>query len=222
LKRIPQHEILDGDAITEEAAIESLEDLRRVNRWFGGVQTTAELLRRAMRETGLRSASVLEVAAGDGYSITHAARQLKEENLEVETLCLDRRGLHPEAHCCERAVVGDALELGFPHGSFDFVSCGLFVHHLSPGQVIAFVNGALKVARRAVLINDLRRSSLHLALVYAGSLMFRSRISLMDGLASVRQAYTPQELRELMSRTNAAGSEIHMRYLFRMGAIAWK
>jgi hypothetical protein len=38
----------------------------------------------------------------------------------------------------------------------------------------------------------------------------------------VRQAYTPEELRQLMGQTNAASSEIRLRYLFRMGAIAWK
>jgi 2-polyprenyl-3-methyl-5-hydroxy-6-metoxy-1,4-benzoquinol methylase len=223
LKRIPQREILDGDTESPEAVLESLEDLRLVNRWFGGVRTTALLLRRAMSAFGLRSASVLEVAAGDGFSIVRAAERLrKEEGLDVRPVCMDRRQLHGQVHCCERAVVGDALELAFPPESFDFVSCGLFVHHLAPAEVIAFVNGALAVARRAVLINDLRRSSLHLALVYASMPIFRSPISRFDSVASVKQAYTPDELRELMRQTKAAGSEICMRYLFRMGAIVWK
>jgi SAM-dependent methyltransferase len=202
--------------------VESLGDLRLVNRWFGGVGTTAFLLRRAMRASGLESASVLEVAAGDGYSIAHAAKRLRAEKLNVEPLCMDRRELRSEARCCAHSVVGDALELAFPPASFDFVSCGLFVHHLAPAQVIEFVNRALTVARYAVLINDLRRSLLHLALVYAGMPLFRSPISRTDGLASVRQAYTPEELRELLRQTKAASSELQLRYLFRMGAIAWK
>jgi SAM-dependent methyltransferase len=222
LKRIPQHEVLDEDSVSPEAAVESLGDLRRVNRWFGGVNTTAYLLRRAMHTSGLRSASVLEVAAGDGYSIAHAAKRLKLENLNVDPLCLDRRRVLAHAQCCERSMVGDALNLNFPPGSFDFVSCGLFVHHLAPAQVVAFVNSALKAARYAVLINDLRRSSLHLGLVYLGLPIFRSPISYSDGLASVRQAYTPEELRNLITRTNASSTEIRTRYLFRMGAIAWK
>lgn len=222
MKRIPQCEILDDDAVSPEAAVESLGDLRMVNRWFGGVSTTTDLLRRAMKRSDLQSASVLDVAAGDGYTIASAAERLKAEHLEVNPVCLDRRGLHRDAHCCEHSVVGDALELAFPAQSFDFVSCGLFVHHLAPEQVIAFVNGALAVARCAVLINDLRRSSLHLALVYAGWPMFRSRISRVDGVASVRQAYTPLELRSLVERTNATSLELRTRYLFRMGAIVWK
>jgi 2-polyprenyl-3-methyl-5-hydroxy-6-metoxy-1,4-benzoquinol methylase len=222
LKRIAQREVMDGETESLDAVVQALGDLRVVNRWFGGVRTTAYLLRRAMRATGLRSASVLEVAAGDGYSITRAAERLKEENLTVEPVCLDQRGLQHQVHCCERAVVGNALELAFPPASFDFVSCGLFVHHLAPAQVIAFVNGALAVARRAVLINDLRRSLLHLALVYAGMPILRSPISRFDSVASVRQAYTPEELRELMAQTEAAASEVRSQYLFRMGAIAWK
>lgn len=222
MKRIPQFEVMDGDTESLGAVVESLEDLRMVNRRFGGVNTTAFLLRRAMKASRLRSASVLEVAAGDGYSIARVAERLKEENLDVKPVCLDRRGLDVQAHCCEQAVVGDALDLKFPPGSFDFVSCALFVHHLSPTQVIAFVNGALTVARRAVLINDLRRSPLHLALVYAGLPLFRSRVAFIDGVASVKQAYTPSELRDLLRQTDASRSEIRMRYLFRMGAIAWK
>jgi hypothetical protein len=222
LKRVPQHEILDSDDIGPDVAAATLRDLRWVNRWFGGVRTTTGLLRRAMQARNLRTASVLEVAAGDGYSIAQAARQLKQEGLELEVLCLDRRRLPSSARCCDRTIVGDALAIPFPPSSFDFVSCGLFAHHLAPAQVIAFLDGALAVARHAVLVNDLRRSRLHLALVYAGWPLFRSRISWLDGLMSVRQAYTPHELREMIRQSAASATELRTEYLFRMGAIAWK
>lgn len=222
MKRVPQRELLDDYTLSTEAAQESLGDLRLVNRWFGGVRTTTRLLRRAMRTAQLRSASVLEVAAGDGYSIARAADCLNRENLTVDPLCLDRRELHHEAHCCKRTVVGDALELPFPPASFDFVSCALFVHHLAPSEVVAFIDGALQVARHAVLINDLRRSRPHLMLVYAGMPIFRSPIAYSDGLASVRQAYTMRELSALIRQTQAASFEIRKQYLFRMGAIVWK
>lgn len=222
MKRVAQHELLDDSSLDMEAATESLRDLRFVNRWFGGVRTTTCLLRRAMRVLQLRSASVLEVAAGDGYSITQAVNSLRREKLRIDPFCLDRRELRNGAQCCEHSAVGDALRLAFPPASFDFVSCGLFVHHLAPEEVVAFIDGALRVARHAVLINDLRRSWLHLLLVYAGTPLFRSPISISDGLASVRQAYTLEELSALICQTNAARFDIRQRYLFRMGAIVWK
>ena len=102
------------------------------------------------------------------------------------------------------------------------MGCGLFAHHLSPDQLKAFVNEALRVSRVAVLINDLVRHPLHAALVYAGYPLYRSRLTRHDAPASVRAAYTPEEMRNLLQRTRAAQVEIRRHYLFRMAVIAWK
>ena len=74
----------------------------------------------------------------------------------------------------------------------------------------------------AVLINDLIRDPFHLALVYAGLPLYRSRVTRHDAPASVRQAYTVQEMRAMLAHTSAARVEIRRHYLFRMGVIAWK
>jgi hypothetical protein len=96
------------------------------------------------------------------------------------------------------------------------------VHHLSPEQVTQFARESLRVCRHAVLVNDLIRDPLHLALVYAGTPLYRSRITRHDAPASVRQAYTIEEMRELFQQAGAATIEIQRHYLYRMGVIAWK
>ena len=121
-----------------------------------------------------------------------------------------------------RAVAGDALALPFRSASFDLLSSTLFAHHLSPQELVQFVNEALRVCRVAVLINDLVRHPLHLSLVYAGMPLYRSRLTRHDAPASVRQAYTVEEMQSLLSQTSAARVEIHRHYLFRMGVVAWK
>ena len=63
---------------------------------------------------------------------------------------------------------------------------------------------------------------LHLSLVYAGMPLYRSRLTRHDAPASVRQAYTTEEMQTLLAQTSAARVEIHRHYLFRMGVIAWK
>ena len=60
------------------------------------------------------------------------------------------------------------------------------------------------------------------ALIYAGCLSFRSRITRHDAPASVRRAYTAAEVRAMLAATDAARVEIHSHYLCRMGIIAWK
>jgi ubiquinone/menaquinone biosynthesis C-methylase UbiE len=222
MKRIPQHELLDHDEGTPAEVAASLRDLQDINQWFGGVGTTEYLLRSAMKSARLSSAEVLEVAAGDGYPIRAAAQSLQRAGMRVRITALDRKASHLVDHDGMKTVVGDALALPFGDDTFDFVSCSLFVHHLAPADVVRFISEALRVCRHAVLINDLRRGALHLGLVYAGLPLFRSRITRHDGPASVRQAYTPSELAELVAKTSASRCEISNRYLFRMAGIAWK
>ncbi len=220
--RVPQNELLDHDLGTPDEIASALSDLRHINLWFGGVTTTKSLLRNAMHNAGLVSASVLEVASGDGFCVREAARDLTAAGLQLQLTLLDRQPSRFVSKNGIRTVVGDALQLPFGDSTFDFVSCGLFVHHLAPDSVTRFVSEALRVCRHAVLINDLRRSAAHLALVYLGLPLFRSRLTWNDAPASVRQSYGPSELSELLKRTPAKSIEITNRYLYRMAVTVWK
>jgi ubiquinone/menaquinone biosynthesis C-methylase UbiE len=127
-----------------------------------------------------------------------------------------------ESGAFSSALVADALSLPFPDSTFDLVSCSLFVHHLSPEQVTQFARESLRVCRQAVLVNDLIRSPLHLALVYAGMPLYRSRLTRHDAPASIRQAHTVKEMQAFIQQAAAASVEIQRHYLYRMGVIAWK
>ncbi len=197
MQRVNTQEILDSDACPPVEVEASLRDLCRINRWFGGVATTRRLIERVASATGHKSFSVLEVAAGFGEVPKAAGQQLARKGIAIDVTHLDRVRSHL-LHG-ERAVVADALALPFQDGSFDLVSCSLFAHHLEPAELARFTSEALRVSRCAVLINDLIRHPLHLALVYAGFPLMRSYVSRVDGLASVRRAYVPDEMRQILS-----------------------
>jgi hypothetical protein len=223
--RSPSAELLDSDAGTPDEIAASLRDLQRINRWFGGISTMASLVKRVAETTGARELSFLDVAGGSGDVPQRVQVKLQHSGLRLRAVVLDRLWSHMQsANGTGRMprVVADACSLPFSDNSFDLVGASLFIHHLMPEAVLAFVNEALRVASRAVLINDLRRSRLHLALVYAGMPLYRSRLTRNDGPASVRQAYTTAELGDMLTRSSAARFEIHPHFLCRMGAIAWK
>jgi len=222
MKRIPQNELLDHDLGTRAEIGAALSDLRHINAWFGGVATTESLLRNGMKRTGLTSATVLEVASADGFCVRKAATRLSAGGLQLRLTLLDRQPSRFISTNGIRTVVGDALQIPFGNASFDFVSCGLFIHHLAPNTVVRFVSEALRVCRHAVLINDLRRSAAHLALVYLGLPLFRSRLTWHDAPASVRQSYEPSELSDLLKKTGATSIDIRNHYLYRMAATVWK
>jgi hypothetical protein len=220
MKRVATAELLDTDCGTPAEIEESLGDLRRINRWFGGVATTEDMVERVARETKRSSLSLLEVAAGSGYVPETARQRLHHRGVHLQVTVLDRALSHmSNGH---PAVAGDALSLPFRDASFDLLSCNLFAHHLSPQELVQFVDEALRVCRVAVLINDLVRHPLHISLVYAGMPLYRSRLTRHDAPASVRQAYTPAEMKMLLAQSRAGRVEIHRHYLFRMGVIVWK
>ena len=221
MQRVDSEEILDSDQCPAPEAEASLRDLCRINRWFGGVATTRSLIQKVSRRAGRKHFSVLEVAAGLGEVPRAAAVQLAKRGISLEITDLDRFPSHLRRG--HRAVAADALALPFRDNSFDLVSCSLFAHHLQPQDLAGFVDEASRVSRCAVLINDLIRHPLHLALVYAGFPLMRSHVSRFDGVASVRRAYTPEEVRQILTGTKAADNlEISTHYLFRMGVIVWK
>jgi ubiquinone/menaquinone biosynthesis C-methylase UbiE len=221
MKRVVIPELLDSDAGTPSEIATSLSDLNRINRWFGGVATTQFLVERVASGLSVKSLSLLEVAAGAGAVPAAVSAALAPTGIQLKTTLLDRASSHLK-NGNGRAVAGDALALPFSDGSFDLVSSTLFVHHLAPHEVVQFVNEGLRVCQAAVLINDLVRHPAHLGLVYAGLPLYRSRITRHDAPASVRQAYTINEMRDLLRKSNAGRVDITRAFLFRMGVIAWK
>jgi len=222
MRRVSTPEILDSDDCHPSEVEASLRDISRINRWFGGVATTRRLIQRVASATGNKSFTMLEIAAGFGEVPRIAAQQLARQGISLDVTYLDRMQSHLLPG--NRAVVADALALPFPDDSFDLVSCSLFAHHLEPDELVRFGREALRVSRCAVLINDLIRHPLHLASVYAGFLLMRSYVSRVDGVASVRRAYVPAEMRQNLSAGVGPRNQIEIsrHFLFRMGVIAWK
>lgn len=222
MQRFDSEEILDSDQCPAPETEISLRDLGRINRWFGGVSTTRGLIERVSSRSGQKHFSVLEVASGLGEVPRTAAAQLSRKGITLDITDLDRMATHLRPG--HRAVVADARALPFRNESFDLVSCSLFAHHLDPRDLSRFVDEASRVSCIAVIINDLIRHPLHLALVYAGFPLMRSRVSRVDGVASVRRAYVPEEVLQILTSAgrSAAEIEISTHYLFRMGVIVWK
>jgi ubiquinone/menaquinone biosynthesis C-methylase UbiE len=230
MRRVDTPELLDADAGTLQEIERSLRDLRRINRFFGGRRTTRLLLESVIANSSAarhRSAgsngpfTLLDVACGSGDNIAYVRRRLADRGTKLHVTSLDQSLSHLASVSGER-VVGDALALPFRDASFDVVHCSLFLHHLDPEQVARFAREAARVARVAVVINDLQRSLFHLLLNYVALPVF-SRLTRHDAIASVRRAYRPIEMKTMLQNSGAAFGRIDVttRYLYRIGAIAW-
>jgi ubiquinone/menaquinone biosynthesis C-methylase UbiE len=222
MKRRPTLELLDTDSGTAEEVESSLRDLQSFNERLGGISTTRDLIQAVAVRSGKTHFSLLEIASGTGFVPIQASRELSKDAIKLDITLSDRAPSHLPQNGNAHKVAADALNIPFSDSAFDLVSCTLFLHHLAPEEVVKFARESLRVSRIAVLVNDLVRNPFHLALAYAGVPIYRSRITRNDAPASVKQAYTIEEMSGFFRTAGAAKVEAQKHFLFRMGVIAWK
>ena len=215
-------ELLDSDLGTPQEIADGLADLRMINRNFGGHATTISLLERVANARKLASVTVLDVAGASGDTMQEASAAFTARGVSFHTAILDMNPTHMTRSKGIAWVVGDATRLPFRDTSFDVVTCSLFMHHLEPEQIHVFLREALRVCRAAVLINDLRRSYLHLLVAYAGRITYRSRLTRHDAPVSVCRSYTAAEIEQMIRKVHPGKADISKHTLFRIGAILWK
>jgi SAM-dependent methyltransferase len=218
-QRRVEPEIMDAPDMAGERHAAALEGLERINAWSGSARILWPELARLARNVGA-SIRVLDVAAGAGDVAIRLRRKARRAGLDIAIQGIDRSA-SAVAFAQERArklnadipfVVADALMEPLPVG-YDVVMCSLFLHHLSDVEAEGFLRRAAAAARRLVLVNDLRRSSVGFLLAWVGSrVLSRSPIVHIDGPLSVRAAFTPAEVRDLARRAGLDGAVVKQRW----------
>jgi ubiquinone/menaquinone biosynthesis C-methylase UbiE len=106
-----------------------------------------------------------------------------------------------QRHFGVRVLQGDACRLPMRDRSVDVAGCSLLLHHFSPDMAVVVLREMARVARIGVIVDDLLRSRLgYLGARLMGTLLTANRLTRHDGPLSVRRAYRPSELAELLRR----------------------
>lgn len=216
-RRAEDPELLD-EGVPPEEALRSLGDLRFVNRWLGNRGRLLEAVRPALESTP--SPSLLDVGCGSGDVPVWIASQVARP---VTVVGVDMKPLHLRAAPpVLRGVVADAHALPFPDGRFDVVTASLFLHHFDGADVARVLRELYRVTRRALVVNDLRRARVPYVFGRATfPLLFRSRVSIEDGLLSIRRAFTPAELRDAFAAAGIS-ARVGATWPYRLLAVARK
>src|SRR5512140_649148 len=201
-ERVHVEERLDTGRESDAEVRLSLADLRNINRFLGGRKVLRGLLDQQARRAQLTRFSVLDVATG--AADLPALMREWHPHARIVGLDLQLRHLRFSAECLHSAtpqadgiefVCGDVFSPPFRAASLDFVTASLFIHHFTDEQLPPILRGLARLARRAVLINDLDRSRLPWLFARgAGRLIWRRPITHHDAPASIRRALGPGEL----------------------------
>lgn len=198
----------------------ALRDIDRLNAWFGGYRLTRRQIDRL--GDGAARLTVIDVGGGGGAFARRLARAARRRGRVLRVIVVDRTtglaGDDPDV----LAVRADATALPFREAAADVVTASLLLHHLEPDAAARSLAEMRAVARRAVVVNDLLRTRLTLALVWLATRLFaRHRFARHDGPLSVRRAYAPDELRTLAEKAGIARLAIRRHPLLgRLVAVA--
>jgi 2-polyprenyl-3-methyl-5-hydroxy-6-metoxy-1,4-benzoquinol methylase len=189
-RRSREPELLDLGVPADEMR-RSLADLRFVNRRLSNsnrlVQTVLTLL------DGQPAPRLLDVGCGSGDLLVRMQRQSPRPLLAVG---VDIKRQHLElAGSTVTAVASDVRHLPFPSESFDVVMASHFLHHFDGPELAEILTALFALARRALVISDLRRARVpYLFGRVAFPFLFRSKVSVNDGLVSIRRGFRTSEL----------------------------
>lgn len=204
-------ELLD-DACADDAQVrESLRNIARANRWFGGARAVHWAVTRLLRDAPAAAPLVLlDVGAGAGDLGRAAALAARARGVKLEVICLDRHRVAAGlAHAAGyAAIAADAGALPLADRSVDILLLSQLVHHFDIPSAELLLRESARVARRGVIVADLQPSWLAAALFRpAARALGFDRITIHDGLTSLRRAYSRADLAMLMQR---AGLSSHV------------
>ena len=213
-RRATEAKLLDL-GVPEAEVRRSLGDLRFVNRWLAGRGALLQAVRPHLRGGG----RLLDVGCGSADQPAFLKRHCPGH---VVAVGVDVKLLHLQdvpADVC--AVVADVRDLPFADRSFDVVTASHFLHHFEDDQIPPLLSGLYRLARGAVVVNDLHRHAVPLLFGRVlFPILFRSPVSVSDGLLSIRRGFRPAELRAAFDAAGCPHVSIRRRFPYRVVAVA--
>jgi SAM-dependent methyltransferase len=204
--RSTERELLDADELDPHDLRTNLREMAMLNRLPGGVGASVAAIRWAAR--GVDRPRVLDVGTGSGDLPRRLAREMPGAEITAvdshpAVLAVAQRNLRRTAGV--KLLQADARSLPFADGAFDVVHGSLLVHHLEPHQVVAALAEMQRVSRLGVVINDLRRGRVAVAVASITVLaLSRGRYTRNDGPLSAERSYTLRELDRLAGEAGLA------------------
>lgn len=214
-------EILDDPSTDPALAVRSLHDVAKANRLFGGRQAIIAELNRLVPPNAT-TISLLDIGTGLGDIPAAASAALQRRNVSVNAIGieLDQALAREASRRCTRAVVGSALHLPFAAASIDFVTCSQVLHHFTGDDAVGLLRECTRVARRAVIVGDLRRSWFAVAGLWASSFLLGFHpVSRHDGIVSILRGFTVDDLGDLVRTSTGIGPRVQKRLGWRVTAV---
>lgn len=220
--RTLEPELMDGTADDLDEWARALAKMSQANRWLGGQRALKAHLRPLLHAAP--RARVLDVGTGNARTPARLRRWAEQCGLQWTVIGLDP---NPQTISVARRpcslgpvplVRGDGLTLPFADDTFDAVLCMLMIHHFDDSGAVRLVREMARVSRGLVLVNDLERTRPNYlgAQLLAETLWHGDRLARYDGPASVRRAFTAEELLAIGKEADLENARVGRHFFYRV------
>lgn len=216
-------ETLDDPHADAALVTRIVRDLPRANRWLGGAAAVEYGIGRLVRTSDRGSTlTLIDIGTGAGDLPRVAARWGARRGITIAPLGVER--LRCAAQLATRngvpTAVGVAETLPLRPRSVDIVLMSQTLHHFDRAGAMTLIGASMALARRGVVIADL--SPFPLAgpgFRLAGLALGLHRVTIDDGVTSLRRGFTRASLAELCREAGADRLHIAVRPLARIVAV---
>ena len=207
-------ELLDDPGADPELVGRELRDIARLNALFGGTRAVVEALepffRRScnvQRVTCDEQWTLLDVGTGLGDIPRAAAAAARRHGITLRLVGIElnrtaarlAQGADGGRGAPLAVALADGAALPLGPRSVDVVVASQVLHHVPRPIAVRWIAGFDRVARRAVVLADLRRSRVAMAGVWAASVgLGMSGVTRHDAVVSLKRGYTKQEFDEML------------------------
>jgi 2-polyprenyl-3-methyl-5-hydroxy-6-metoxy-1,4-benzoquinol methylase len=219
-RRRRDFEHLDDPHVDPALRERSLRDVARANAVLGGTHAVLREVARRLPALGSEG-TLLDVGTGMGDIPARARALAARRGVTLTTLGIDEAvSLARLTHgVLDGSACADARRLPFPDASVDIVTCSQVLHHFEDADIPVVLRELQRVARRAVIVSDLRRSWIAAAgfWVVSWPLGFHP-VTRHDGVVSVLRGFTPRELSRHVQNATGRSAAVRRHLGFRITA----
>jgi SAM-dependent methyltransferase len=216
-------ELMDDPDLPKADHDLALQGLRRINAWSRTTSHLARVILQFAKKNPQRHWSLLDIGCANGENLISLQKQLSKKisvtsvGWDISPYAIQQAQELSLAHKLSedqlRFETVDALSLLDSAPQADIVMNSLFMHHFEAESVVELLSQSAKLARVALVADDLHRTSVGWLLAKIGCLVLsRSPVVHFDGPQSVRAAFSIQEISELAHQAGLKQFDIHRHW----------